>query len=232
MKIVAFTGAGISRESGLKTFRDSKDGLWEGYDINEVANVRGWYADTQKVLNFYNMRRREVRSAQPNDGHIALAELERDHDVTVVTQNIDDLHERAGSTKVIHLHGEIFKVRPFGEDETVTIDWVEDVNLGDVDPTTGIQLRPHVVWFGEGLPELNRAMKIALAPDVDALIVVGTTLNVYPAAFIATETKAWNVFLVDPHPPALPVANLRIYPEAASTGLRRVVEDLTAIANR
>lgn len=228
MRIVVFTGAGVSRESGLKTFRDSKDGLWEGYDINEVANVRGWYQDSQKVLDFYNMRRREVRAAQPNEGHLAIAELERKHHVTVITQNIDDLHERAGSTRVIHLHGEVLKVRPFGEDDTVTIDWVDDVKLGDVDPETGIQLRPHVVWFGEGLPELDRAMKIALDPAVDALIVVGTTLNVYPAAFIATESRAWRVYLVDPNPPNLPLANVKTYAEPASTGLRKVVDELMA----
>jgi NAD-dependent deacetylase len=226
MNIVAFTGAGISRESGLRTFRDAADGLWEGHDINEVANIRGWWANPQKVLDFYNMRRREVRAAEPNDGHLALAELEKDHRVTVITQNIDDLHERAGSSKVIHLHGEILKVRPFGEDDTRTIDWIEDVKLGDVDPSTGAQLRPHVVWFGEGLPELDRALKIALSPSVDALIVVGTTLNVYPAAYIATETRAWRVFLVDPHPPDLSVANLKIFAEAASTGVRRVLRDL------
>lgn len=222
MKIIVFTGAGISRESGLRTFRDSKDGLWEGHDINEVANVRGWWANPQKVLDFYNMRRREVRAAEPNPGHFAIAELEKHHEVTVITQNIDDLHERAGSTNVIHLHGEILKVRGFGEDDTVTIDWLEDVNLGDVDPESGAQLRPHVVWFGEGLPEIERALRIGQAPDVDVLIVVGTTLNVYPAAYIATESKAWRVFLVDPHPPELNLANVTVFAESASTGVPKV----------
>jgi len=227
MKIVVFTGAGISRESGLRTFRDSKDGLWEGHDIMEVANIQGWWANPERVLNFYNMRRREVRGAVPNPGHLAIAELEKNHDVTVITQNIDDLHERAGSTKVIHLHGEILKVRGFGEDDTVTMDWTEDVQLGDVDPASGAQLRPHVVWFGEGLPEIERALRIAQAPDVDVLIVVGTTLNVTPASYIATETRAWRVFLVDPHPPALNLANLTVLAEPASTGVPKVLAELS-----
>lgn len=226
MNIVVFSGAGISRESGLKTFRDSEDGLWEGYDVNEVANIQGWWADPKKVLDFYNFRRREVRNAVPNEAHRALVELEEKHHVTVITQNIDDLHERAGSLNVIHLHGEVLRVRPFGEDESMTQPWHEDLNLGDVDAKSGAQLRPHVVWFGEGLPELDRAMRIALDPSVDILIVVGTTLNVYPAAYIATETHAARVFLIDPHPPDLVVHNLTVVPEIASVGVRKVVDDI------
>jgi NAD-dependent deacetylase len=225
MKIIVFSGAGISRESGLLTFRDSKDGLWEGHDVMAVASIRGWWQDPQRVLDFYNMRRRDVRAASPNDAHVALAELEAMHDVTVITQNVDNLHERAGSTKVIHLHGEVLKAHADFEGAP-PIDWIDDLNLGDADPATGIQLRPHIVWFGEGLDALPEALEIALAPDVDLLIVVGTTLNVYPAAMIATETKAKRVILVDPMPPDLDVENLRVIPESATVGIRRVVEEL------
>lgn len=225
MKIVVFSGAGISRESGLRTFRDSEDGLWEGYDVQEVASLKGWWNDPAKVLRFYDMRRREVMKAQPNRGHVALAELEIGHDVTVITQNVDDLHERAGSSRVLHLHGEVLKVRPV-DDEARALPWLNDLHLGDLDPSTGCQLRPNVVWFGEGLPNLDQALDIALAPDVEVLVVVGTTLNVYPAALVATETSADKVFLVDPHPPTLAVRNLTVFAEPASTGVQRVVEEI------
>ncbi len=230
MKVVAFTGAGISRESGLRTFRDSGDGLWEGYDVREVASIEGWWRDPEQVLDFYNMRRREVLRAEPNEAHRAIAELEAQHDVVVVTQNIDDLHERAGSSHVVHLHGEILKVRP-EDDEERTLVWRGDLHLGDMDPATGAQLRPHVVWFGEGLPELDRAMELALAPDVDALIVVGTSLNVYPAALIATESLAERVYVVDPDPPALFAPNLRVVAEPATVGVRIVADELLAGIN-
>lgn len=226
MNIVVFTGAGISRESGLRTFRDAVDGLWEGYDINEVASMKGWWKDPAKVLDFYNMRRREVKNAQPNDAHRAIAELERDHEVVVITQNIDDLHERAGSSYVIHLHGEIFKVRVDGEMPGPPLQWTEDLVLGDVHPVSRRQLRPNVVWFGEALPELDDAMAIALSPDVDALLVVGTTLNVYPAAMIATETKARQVLVVDPNPPDLEVPNVQYIQEPASVGVAKAILSL------
>jgi NAD-dependent deacetylase len=228
VKIVAFTGAGISRESGLRTFRDSGDGLWEGYNVQDVASLKGWWKDPAQVLSFYDMRRREVLAAQPNAGHLALAALESDHEVVVVTQNVDDLHERAGSTHVIHLHGEVLKVRPI-DDESRVLSWREELHIGDLDPVTGSQLRPHVVWFGEGLPKLDEALAVALAPDVDVLIVVGTSLNVYPAAMVATETSARHVFLVDPRPPALPAANLTVFAEPASTGVPRVVQRIQAL---
>lgn len=228
MKIVAFTGAGMSRESGLLTFRDSKDGLWEGHDVMSVASIQGWWRDPQRVLDFYNMRRRDLKNASPNAGHFLLAELEKEHDVVVITQNVDDLHERAGSTNVIHLHGELFKVRAAADEEhRDVIRWTEDLNLGDVD-AQGRQLRPHIVWFGEGLPMINRAMELGLAPDVDVLIVVGTTLEVYPAAMIATETQAKRVYLVDPVPRSLKVRNLRIFADPATVGLERVIQDLSA----
>jgi NAD-dependent deacetylase len=227
MKIVVFTGAGISRESGLKTFRDSKDGLWEGYDVNEVASIQGWWADPQKVLDFYNMRRREVRSAEPNAAHFAIAELDKDHEVVVITQNIDDLHERAGSREVIHLHGEVLKARTV-EDDINAIDWLDDLNVGHMDPETGLQLRPFVVWFGEGLPLFDAAIAKAISPDVDVLIVVGTTLNVTPASFIATQTKAKRIYVVDPTPPTMPRKGVRYVTEPATIGVRAVVDEITA----
>ena len=239
MKIVVFTGAGVSRESGLLTFRDSEDGLWEGHDVMAVASIQGWWDDPQRVLNFYNARRRDVRKAEPNAAHTALAELENEHDVTVITQNVDDLHERAGSKNVIHLHGEVLKARPADEaqarksttdawpvfDQQRIVDWFEDLNLGDCD-ALGSQLRPHIVWFGEGLPEIERAMDIALSDDVDVLIVVGTTLNVYPAAMIATETRAKTVFVIDPAPPPLNVKGLKILKQPATTGVQAAVDEI------
>lgn len=225
MKIVVFSGAGVSRESGLKTFRDSEDGLWENFDVNEVSSIKGWWKDPEKVLAFFNVRRAEVRRAQPNDAHRALADLEKAHDVTIITQNIDDLHERAGSTNVIHLHGEVLRARPVDDEET-SIPWTGDLHLGDLDPKTKAQLRPFVVWFGEGLPKLQEAMDLALADDVEVLIVVGTTLNVYPAAMLATDTKAKQVFVIDPDPPALAVPNLKVVREPATKGVRLVVDML------
>lgn len=176
-KLVVLTGAGISAESGLKTFRDS-DGLWEGYAVEDVATPRAWKKDPSLVLQFYNERRRHVRDAKPNAAHAGLAELEKDFDVTVVTQNIDDLHERAGSTKVIHLHGEIFKMR--SERNPYLIYPVrEDIKMGEL-AEDGAQLRPAIVWFEEPVPLIEEAATIASAADI--FVIVGTSMLVYPAA--------------------------------------------------
>ena len=175
--VVVLSGAGISAESGLKTFRDS-DGLWMGYDVYEVASPQGWQKNPQLVLDFYNARRKDVAAALPNAAHIGLAELEKDFDVTVITQNIDDLHERAGSTDVIHLHGEIFKMRSVA-DENLFFEIRGDINVGDK-AEDGEQLRPHIVWFGEAVPLMEKAA--ALLHDCDYFVVVGTSLQVYPAA--------------------------------------------------
>lgn len=175
--IVVLTGAGISAESGLKTFRDS-DGLWNGYDVYEVASPAGWEKDPQMVLNFYNDRRRDVAEAKPNAAHIGLAELENDFDVTIITQNIDDLHERAGSSRVVHLHGQIFMMRSV-KDESLIYEIRGDINIGDYADDGG-QLRPHIVWFGEAVPMMDKA--IAILNDCDYFVVVGTSLQVYPAA--------------------------------------------------
>ena len=175
--IVVLTGAGISAESGLKTFRDS-DGLWMGYNIEDVATPRAFKKDPQLVLDFYNQRRKDVAAALPNAAHIGLAELEKDFNVTIVTQNIDDLHERSGSTNVIHLHGEIFKMRS-EINEDMIYDIRSEINLGDKGED-GAQLRPHIVWFEEAVPMISEAARIMTTADI--FVLVGTSLQVYPAA--------------------------------------------------
>jgi len=176
-KLVVLTGAGISAESGLRTFRDS-DGLWEGYNIEDVATPRAWKRNPQLVLDFYNVRRRDVANAQPNAAHIGLAELEKDFDVHIITQNIDDLHERAGSTNVLHLHGEIFKMR--SEKRMSPVHEIrEDILMGQTD-TDGGQFRPHIVWFEEPVPMIEIAADVANLAEI--FVVVGTSLVVYPAA--------------------------------------------------
>ncbi len=176
-RLIILSGAGISAESGLRTFRDS-DGLWEGYDIEEVATPRGFASNPQLVLDFYNIRRKDVAAAKPNKAHTGLAELEADFDVTIITQNIDDLHERGGSTNVLHLHGEIFKMRSvLGYD--VTYDIKGDINVGDM-AADGGQLRPHIVWFEEAVPAMEAA--VAIMRSAELFAVVGTSLVVYPAA--------------------------------------------------
>jgi NAD-dependent deacetylase len=193
MKIVVFTGAGISAESGLNTFR-ATDGLWEGHKVEDVAHPSGWKKNPQMVLDFYNERRKGVKEAQPNAAHIALAELEQKHEVTIITQNIDDLHERAGSTNVIHLHGEIFKVRREKLPSEI-IDWREDLNLGDL--SGGQQLRPHVVWFTEQVLNLDKAYDETEKAEV--FMVIGTSAQVFPAANLIYVTTAPMKIFVDPN---------------------------------
>ena len=184
-KLVILSGAGISAESGLRTFRDS-DGLWEGYNVEDVATPEAWKKDPQLVLNFYNERRRNVADAKPNAAHIGLAALENDFDVTVITQNIDDLHERAGSTNVLHLHGEIFKMRSEWDGELVS-EIRGDIKLGDL-ATDGKQLRPFIVWFGEPVVMMEKAVEVVYTADIFA--VVGTSLAVYPAAGLINYVSA------------------------------------------
>ena len=183
-KLVVLTGAGISAESGLRTFRDS-DGLWEGYDVTEVATPRAWRKNPKLVLDFYNERRKNVAAAQPNAAHRGLAELEKDFIVSIITQNIDDLHERAGSTKVLHLHGEIFKMRS-ENDETIVREIKNDINIGDLAPD-GAQFRPHIVWFEEPVPKIEEA--IPIVHEADYFAVIGTSLVVYPAAGLVHYIK-------------------------------------------
>mgnify|MGYP003439066938 CR=1 FL=1 len=197
--MVVLSGAGISAESGLKTFRDS-DGLWEGYDVTEVATPRGWRKNPQLVLDFYNMRRKDVASAKPNAAHIGLAELEKYFDVTIITQNIDDLHERGGSTDVMHLHGEIFKMRS-ERNEQLIYDIRSDINLGDK-AQDGSQLRPNIVWFEEAVPMIEPAA--ALVSQADIFAIVGTSMVVYPAAGLIHYVGTGKpVFVVDKKIPAI-----------------------------
>lgn len=225
MKITVLTGAGISRESSLKTFRD-EDGLWAGHRIEDVCTPDALRQDPQRVLNFYNLRRAEIRGAEPNAGHIALAALEKDHEVTIVTQNIDDLHERAGSSNIIHIHGEAFKVRSMDDFELVS-EARGDVNLGDF-ASDGSQLRPHVCFFYETPYRWEDALNAALEAEI--FVVVGTSLQVYPAAGLVDVTEARQVILVDPHPPRETMRKkpLHIIAEPASTGVAKIA-DLLAV---
>ena len=199
-KLVVLTGAGISAESGIKTFRDS-DGLWEGHDVMEVATPEGWQKNQELVLDFYNKRRQQLKEVKPNLGHRILAELEQNFDVHIITQNVDDLHERAGSTKVLHLHGELLKVRST-KNKNHILDWSNDLFTGDFDES-GHQLRPHIVWFGEDVPALEEA--IAITETADYFAVIGTSLQVYPAAGLISYTYSITpVFYIDPKPIAIP----------------------------
>lgn len=223
-KLVVLTGAGISAESGIKTFRDS-DGLWEGHDVQEVATPEGFAQNPALVLEFYNQRRRQLHQVNPNPGHLILAELAQYFDVRIITQNVDNLHERAGSSKVLHLHGELLKARST-RDESYILDWQKDLLLGDLD-MQGHQLRPHIVWFGEAVPALEEAVYLTEAADYFA--VVGTSLQVYPAAGLIGYTRpSVPVFYIDPKPAALyHLSNpITIIPEPASTGMLRLKEHL------
>lgn len=202
-KIVVLTGAGVSAESGVSTFRDS-DGLWENHNVEDVASIEGWYRNPQLVLDFYNARRAQLPTVKPNAAHVAIADLEREYKVTVVTQNVDNLHERAGSTKIIHLHGELTKVRPenccnerdgFSE-ETVFDIGSDEIHIGDLAPN-GAQLRPHIVWFGEAVPKIEAAIDAVEAADI--LLIVGTSLQVYPAAGLYRYAKMDTpIYIIDP----------------------------------
>jgi NAD-dependent deacetylase len=193
-KIVFFTGAGISKESGIDTFRDA-DGLWENHKIEDVATPRGWQVNRSRVLDFYNARRAQLKSVNPNPAHEYLAELQKDYDVVVVTQNVDDLHERAGSENVIHLHGELLKMRS-SKNPKLVYDCFDDITEEDK-AEDGSQLRPHIVWFGEDVPEMERAVKQVL--DADILVIIGTSMRVYPAAGIINYVKHDCVlFYIDP----------------------------------
>ena len=195
MRITALTGAGISAESGIATFRDS-NGLWENHRVEDVASPEGFARDPELVLNFYNLRRAQLHTVKPNRGHEILAEMEAEHDVTIVTQNIDDLHERAGSTNVIHLHGELLKARPAGRMEPV-VDWPGDIKLGD--EIAGRQARPHIVWFGESVPKLEDGAMAVVRAEV--IIIVGTSLQVYPAAgLVSYAAPGVPVIYIDPNP--------------------------------
>ncbi len=230
-KLVVLTGAGVSAESGIRTFRDS-DGLWENHKVEDVASIEGWYRNPQLVLDFYNARRSQLAQVRPNDAHRAIATLENDYDVTVVTQNVDNLHERAGSTRIIHLHGELTKVRPEnccnemdGFSEVSVFDIGADpINVGDLAPN-GSQLRPHIVWFGEAVPKIESAIEAVEAADI--LLIVGTSLQVYPAAGLYAYAKAGTpIYIIDPKD--VPVRDGRIthLKEVATKGREIFVSEI------
>ncbi len=222
-KLVILSGAGVSAESGIPTFRDA-GGLWEGHDIMEVASPEGWRKNPAAVLKFYNDRRRAAKGAQPNAAHRIIADLEKDFAVQVITQNVDDLHERAGSTRVIHLHGSLFQMRS-SVDETLVYPIEGDIELGDLCPK-GAQLRPSVVWFGEAVPLIEPAAEHCAQADI--FVVVGTSLQVYPAAGLVDYVVAKvPKFIVDPHlAPISRYANLTMISELASTGMQKVRDQL------
>ena len=202
-RLTVLTGAGVSAESGITTFRDS-DGLWENHNVEDVASIEGWYRNPSLVLDFYNARRAQLPTVKPNAAHLAIAELENEYDVTVVTQNVDNLHERAGSTRVVHLHGELTKVRPENccndrdgySEETVFDIGADEIHIGDLAPN-GAQLRPHIVWFGEAVPKIETAIDAVEAADI--LLIVGTSLQVYPAAGLYRYARMTTpIYIIDP----------------------------------
>ena len=222
--LVVLTGAGVSAESGVSTFRDS-NGLWENHRVEDVASIEGWYRDPALVLEFYNERRVQLATVRPNAAHLAIASLEEEWNVIVVTQNVDNLHERAGSTKIIHLHGELTKVRPencyndedgFSEDTVFDIGY-DTINIGDMAPN-GAQLRPHIVWFGEAVPKIEQAIDAVEAADV--LLIVGTSLQVYPAAGLYAYAKAGTpIYIIDPAEVRVKDARVTHIKDVATSGM-------------
>ncbi len=222
-RIVVLTGAGMSAESGIRTFRDA-DGLWEGHDVMEVASPQGWEKNPELVLDFYNQRRRQLHEVVPNDGHLALKELEEQHQVDIITQNVDDLHERAGNENIIHLHGELFKARSTGAPGLI-YDWKEDINIGHT-CDEGHQLRPHIVWFGEAVPMLYPAAEKVEKADV--IIIIGSSMQVYPAAgLVGLAERAHTIYYIDPKPSInyelSLIADLKVIDAPATQGVPEVV---------
>ena len=221
-KLVVLSGAGISAESGVKTFRDS-NGLWENHRIEVVASPEGFQRNPQMVLDFYNARRKQLQKVEPNEAHLLLAKLEEYFEVHIITQNVDDLHERGGSSRIIHLHGELKKARPI-DSESETIVWEKDLNLGDLN-SKGVQLRPHIVWFGEMVPEMDQAVKIAETADI--FLVIGTSMQVYPAAsLIQFIPDHCEVFVIDPNLDQNFVAADHFLKTSATDGMRKLIEIL------
>jgi NAD-dependent protein deacetylases, SIR2 family len=229
-RIAVLTGAGVSAESGFATFRDT-GGLWEQYDVNDVASIEGWYRNRKLVLDFYNQRRTQLKEAKPNAAHLAIAGLEKEYDVDVITQNVDNLHERAGSTRVLHLHGELTKVRPENGiyDRTASEAEVIDVGyrpvvLGDMAPN-GSQLRPHIVFFGEAVPNIEKA--IVLVEKADILLIVGTSLQVYPAAGLYRYASINTpIYVIDPKPVPISDARVTMIQDVATKGMQKFLEML------
>ena len=218
-KIVALTGAGISAESGITTFRDS-GGLWEQYDVMEVASIDGWRKNPQLVQRFYNERRKQLEEVEPNAAHRILAELEKDFDVTVITQNVDNLHERGGSTKIVHLHGELTKARSSIDPSLITDIGYRPIEWGEK-ASDGSQLRPHIVWFGEAVPMIETAAEIVAQADM--LLIIGTSLNVYPAAgLVGYADRKALIYLIDPNEVSYQGRNITVIREKATTGMEEL----------
>lgn len=226
-KIVVLTGAGMSAESGISTFRD-EGGLWEKYKIDDVATPNAWRKNPGLVLEFYNQRRKQLFEVVPNAGHTALAQLEKNFDVQIITQNVDNLHERAGSTRILHLHGELMKVRSTGPGEevfTLTADNYE-THLGDKCPK-GFQLRPHIVWFGEAVPLIEDAIKMTEKADI--LLIIGTSLNVYPAASLINHVKPGTpVYLIDPNDILHLPSDVTVIKKGAGVGMNEFIKLVSA----
>ncbi len=222
-RIVILSGAGISQESGIATFRDA-DGLWEGHDVMEVASPQGWRTNPSLVLDFYNQRRRQLRTVKPNDAHKYCKDLEEKYDVRIITQNVDDLHERAGSNNVLHLHGQLFSARSSTVDDH-KLRWTEDINLGDL-AADGSQLRPDIVWFGEAVPMLEEAAR--LCANADVMIIVGTSLQVYPAASLHHYApQHCKIYYIDPRPEISRLgSHIEVIKEKASSGMLKISKRL------
>ncbi len=226
--VVVLTGAGISQESGISTFRDA-NGLWENHRIEDVASPEGFAKNPELVLHFYNLRRAQAQEVKPNDAHFALKDLEKDFEVVIITQNVDNLHERAGSTNVLHLHGELSKVRSTAYPELIYEIGGLPIKLGDL-CEKGSQLRPHIVWFGEGVPNIYPAAEIT--KQADFFMIIGTSLVVYPAAGLIDEIPFNSpIFVIDPNIPIHfhDFKNLYIFPEKATTGVIKAIEKLKSI---
>ena len=223
-KLVVLSGAGISAESGIKTFRDY-NGLWENHRIEDVASPKGFARNPQLVLDFYNARRQQLKEVKPNTAHKLLAELEDFFDVHIITQNVDDLHERGGSSKIIHLHGELTKAKSIQENSKI-VDYIDDIKVGDLHPD-GSQLRPHIVWFGEMVPEMDNAIEIA--SQADLFLVIGTSMQVYPAASVVRYVPAnCEIFIIDPsidNPNAF-TKNENYIKSSATEGMKQLKEIL------
>ena len=217
--LVVLTGAGMSAESGIKTFRDA-NGLWEGHDVMEVASPEGFRQNPELVLDFYNQRRRQLKEVKPNAAHIALAALEKELKVSIVTQNVDNLHERAGSKNILHLHGELTKVRSTGHQNDIKT-WTDDLNLGDT-CSKGFQLRPHIVWFGEEVPLIENAIEICETADI--LLIIGTSLQVYPAASLMHYVQPnIPVYYIDPNPSISSNSFVTVIPKTATEGINSFI---------
>ncbi|MCX6236944.1 MAG: NAD-dependent deacylase [Bacteroidia bacterium] len=225
-RLVILSGAGMSAESGIRTFRDM-NGLWEEYDVMEVASIEAWYKNPELLLRFYNDRRKQMIGSKPNHGHLLLAELEKSFDVQIITQNVDDLHERAGSTKVLHLHGELTKARSSIDPALIYTLTDPEMNMGDK-CGKGSQLRPHIVWFGEEVPAMAEAVPIV--ESADYLCVIGTSLNVYPAAgLINYAPSSIPLFLIDPNPPGALPKRVQVIAKGASEGVADLMNRLNEL---